>query len=800
MFKNYLKVSLRNIWKNKTFSFINIFGLALGISFCLVLISILKVQFSYDNFEPGRDRIYRINTEAIRKNGGTEPYASAPFPLGTYLKDNFTYADKVVRLSGGLNSTINFQDKKLSVHGFFTDPDFLDFFGFELSSGSRKTALASANSVVLSKDVAERLFGIADPLGKVISVGGIDDFTVTGVLKNPPGKTHLQFDILASNIGIKKYETDEKIFAVTDNWKNYYSNYVYILLKDNSKKPVLEQALADISNSKYKNVELETRDKGYHFYLQPLNGIVPGPMLSNNMGNAFPSQALWIMGVFACIILISACFNYNSLAIAKALDRTKEIGIRKTAGALRGNIIFQFLTESVVTALFAFALAATIFHFFLKPFFEQLSLFRTFDIDLNESFVSYALFAGFAIVTGIISGIFPAMYISSFRPIESLKNLKNSFSPKLRLRKVLLSVQLGAALVFIVLLFNMYRQMNFIMKADYGFTKESIINIDLEGNDYEKVSTLFSRSSNVLKISGISHSLGTSSDHAIDVRINPADDKTVVRDYTIDDNYIDNLRLNLIAGRDFPHDLPSDRELFVIANEYFINHFKLGTPSGAINRTIILEDSLQLTIIGIVKDFHFRPFTSAIEPLLFRYHPQDITQLNIKTTGIDDSETLAELEQIWKSVDKEHPFSWHAFSEDLRNSYTEYNDLTSMLGLVAMMAVTIAGMGFLGLVIYLLKQRLKEITIRKVLGATASQIARLVYKKFIRLLIIAFIAGLPLTIFVNNILMQEFAYRINPLLSYIIGIMLLLLILFITVATQIVRLALGNPVKNLRTE
>jgi putative ABC transport system permease protein len=800
MLKHYFKIAFRNIRKSKTFSFINVFGLALGISLCLVLIAILKVQFGYDKFEPGRERIYRINTEAQRKNGDTEPYASAPFPLGTFIKQHYPFAENVVRISGGLNGDLSFGDKNLSVHGFFTDADFFELFGFELLSGNTSTALSEPNSMVLTQKTSEKYFGKENPVGRIVTFGGIDDFKITGVIKPPPGKTHLEFDLLASNVSMQRYEKEEKIFPTTGNWQNYYSNYLYVRLKDNSQKQALEDALALASKNEYTKLDLETRDKGYRFYLHQLNKIVPGPVLSNNMGNAMPSQVLWIIGVFALVVLVSAGFNYNSLSIAKALDRAKEIGIRKTTGAGKKHLIYQFLTEAVLTALLAFALASCLFHFLLKPFFEQLSIFKSFEMVLEESFITYIVFAVFAMVIGFLSGLFPAFYLSSFRPVESLKNLKNAFSPRLGLRKVLMTIQLAVALLFVIVLFNMYRQMNYVMKADYGFSPQHIVNIDLQRNDYEKVRNVFAKNSNVLNISGISHSLGTSSDRAVDVRINPTDEKTIVRDYTIDENYIGNTGLQLVAGKNFTSDLSKERELFVLANENFVNHFHLRSPSEALNKTILLEDSLQVTIIGIVKDFHFRPFTYKIEPLLLRYHPADIAQLNIKTTGINDKRTLAELQQAWNTIDKVHPFSAHSFSDDLKDSYSEFNDITSLLALVAIMAITVAGMGFLGLVIFFVRQRLKEMTIRKVLGATAAQIAALVSRSFLKILFISLLVGLPLTIFVNTMIMETFAYKINPLLSYIWGVMLLLFILLLAMSSQVIGLITTNPVKVLRSE
>ncbi|HZX72861.1 MAG TPA: ABC transporter permease, partial [Cyclobacteriaceae bacterium] len=468
MLKNYLKIAWTNIRKNVAFSFINIFGLALGISLCLVLITIIKDELTFDTFHPNADRIYRINTEAIRKDGGTEQYASAPFPLGAAVKANYPYVAEVTQLSDRMRHRVTYENKQLQLDGFFTGPEFFKVFGFELLLGDKQSALKDPKDILLTEKAAEKFFGNENPIGKVLTLNDIGDFTVAGVIKNPPAKTHLEFDMLVSNAGLPAFEQQDKTFLVTTDWQNYYANYIYVLLTDKHQAPALEKELVSISHTQYDHITLESRDKGYHFFLQPLNKIVPGPMMSNNLGSALPSQLLWVIGAFALIVLISAAFNYNSLSVAKALSRAKEIGIRKVSGAFRHQLVVQFLVESVFTSLLAFMLASILFHFFLRPFFEGLSIFRDLNVELKESISLYGLFAIFCIVVGLISGIFPALYLSSFNPTEALKELKGkSWMPKLGFRKIMLVTQFAAAFIFIVSLINIYRQMSYVVRADY---------------------------------------------------------------------------------------------------------------------------------------------------------------------------------------------------------------------------------------------------------------------------------------------------------------------------------------------
>ena len=796
MFKNYITVAWRNIIKDPYFSLIKVFGLAMGISLFFVVLSIINDQLSFDKFHPNAERVYRVNTTAVRKNGDIERYASSPFPLGAYLKNNYPAVEKIVRLNRSFNGRAIYRDKQIDIRGFFTDPEFFQVFGFQLMSGSTRNALQEPNSIVLNEATAKKFFNDSTPIGKTLAVEGLGNFTVTGVVKNPPGRTHIEFDVLGSNSFLSTLNEPS-----IQEWRNYYGTYLYVQIKKGADLHTLEDGFKRISKEQYEKLELESRDKSYAFYFQPLNKIVPGPLLSNNLGKALPTQFLWVMAVFAAIVLVSAAFNYNSLSLAKSLSRSKEIGIRKTNGALRHQLIVQFLIESIVTSLLAFLLASLAFHYFLKPFFENFGIFQMLEVRLSEGIFLYMIFAALCILVGLLTGLFPAIYLSSITTSQALRNLQNKrWLPKLGWRRVLLVTQFSAALLFVVILFNLYRQMNYVLKADYGFEKDNILNVDLQQNDFRTFKQAFATNHNVVAISGISHPIGTSRDRSVDVRIKATDEKEGVRDYTIDEDFINNLKLQLIAGKNFTADLPRDRELFVIVNQNFLQRFQLGTPVEALGKQILLEDSSMLSIIGVVKDFHFRPFTYNIEPLLLRYHPADITQMNIKLSGQNNNEAIAQLNETWKRLDKNREFNYGFMADELRASYREFMDLSNMLALIAFMAVAVACLGFLGLAMFMLKQKTKEISIRKVLGASLTQLFVLLSKNFFVIFIITIAVGLPLAVLVNQMVMQTFAYRVNPIGGYIGGISLLFTIVLLTVGSQIIRAAVANPAKTLRTE
>lgn len=801
MIKNYFNIAWRHFTKNKVFSFINICGLAFGLSLCMSIMVIIKDQLSYDRFHPHADRTYRINTEAIRNDGGIESYASSPLPLSIELKQTYPFIEDAVNLTRGLKGEAQVDSKTISVEGYFTNNDFLNVFGYELLFGDKTTLFHRPNDIVLTQKTSEKFFQNLNPVGKMITIKGSGDFTVTGVLKNPPGKTHLDFDLLGSDSFLPTADKLTPDFPVTGNWLNYYASYTYVTLKNNRYRSEFQNALAALSRERYKNIKLESRDKGYQFVLQPLTKIVPGPVLSNNMGKALPVEMLWALGIFALIIVISAAFNYNSLSLAQALSRAKEIGVRKAAGAQRYQLILQFLTQSVFMCFLSMLVALGIYHFALIPFFKSFSLFKEFDISFNEDLVLVVGFILFSVITGLIAGVFPSLYISSFNPSKSLKDAGSlEFFRKLGLRKILLVIQFSAALLFVITLINIYRQINYLQKADYGFRKDNIINVNLQGNNYELVKHAFEKQNGVVEVSGISHSMGTWRDRSIDVRLNHSAEKFPARDYAVDTGYINNLSLNLIAGKNFTRDLPSNRDLYIIVNEEFLKFFKLGTPSAAINKHLILGDSINVSILGVLKNFHFKPFTYRIEPMILRYNLDDVAELNIRLEKGNEQQTLSRLQVAWNSIDTKHSFSYHFFADELKDTYQFYNDITKFIGLIAFMAVTIACMGLLGLVLFVLKHRTKEIGIRKILGAGVTQIGWMLSANFGKLLLLSCLLGLPIGVFLDQLLFRQFAYRINLVTGYTTGVLLLMVFAAITIGSQVINAANSNPVKSLRTE
>ncbi len=802
MFKNFIKTALRHFWKYRSFSFINIFGLALSMSVCFLLIIIIKDANNYDKFEKDAGSIYRINTDAERKDGGHELYASSPYAVANSLISNYPVTQASVSLIRGLNGDIISGDKSFSFNGFFTTASFFDVFNFSLKEGNDSIALNEAYSIVLTNELAKKLFPSGNAIGKTVEAKGLALFKVTGVLNEFPGKTHLEFEALASMSTVPSLEKEKKLFMpVTDNWLNYYSTYTYIKLRPGIAPATVEKYLADISGKQYKGLTLESRDKGYNFQLQPLNKISPGPLLSNNMGKALPETALWFMSVLVLVIILFAAFNYTNLTVAKAMSRMKEIAVRKVAGSSRRQVFFQILTESILTSLLAFVVALILLQW-LIPQFASLSFISGADIRFKIDMPVVLLCMLFAFLIGIIAGIIPASILSRIRPLMLMNKLQNlKIFRHLGMRKVMLVFQFMVSIVFVVIVTISYRQMQHAVNINFGTHQHHIYNIHLQGQEYAIAKDKFSKVPGVENISAVSNLMGDYSDMSDDVQINKDKDPISVREYFTDENYIPNFKLQLIAGNNFPSNPAQQHERFLIVNEKFINDFKLGTPQQAIGKTIIVGDSLMLTVQGVVKDFLYKPAEYSLEPMMMRYDPNEWEILNLNLASDNTVQSVAQLENVWKKLDPQHAFEGEFYNKEIQAIFSEMNDVIWMVAFIAFIGITISCLGLLGITIFTIQSKAKEISIRKVIGADALSIAKLLSKNYVQVIFISIALAIPVSYFLGYTLLQAIRQHITmTAFLFVPGILLVLLLSALTIGFQTMHAVFSKPVKSLRSE
>jgi len=802
MYKNYLKIALRNLFKNRAFSFINIFGLAAGISVCLLVILILKDSYSFDRFHPKEDQVYRVTTTALRKSGGEEAYATSPYVVANTLAEKYSQVELWTPLVRRFSADILTEGERIDNAGFFTNSSFFDMFGFELAAGDPATALEEPYTVVLTNEVAQKVFGKDNPVGQFVELPAYDQsFKVTGVLKPFPGKTHLEFDVLGALSTYLALERQEEAHQLTSNFLDYYATYNFLRLKSSADRPEAMAALSTIANEEYEGLRLESRDKGYKFELQTLNDITPGPMYSNSMGRFMPRPVLWFLSILSIVVILTACFNYTNLTIARALTRAREVGVRKVMGANRKQLFGQFVSESVVVALFSFVIGLVLLQLTI-PGFNSIDTLAELEVDLSIDAQAFVLFLGFTILIGLLAGLLPASVLSRFSPLSALQRLETvRLFRRVGLRKALITMQFAISLVFILVLSIAWKQINFAIRENFASDRSDIINIQMHGQEYDKLSNAFRQLPEVQSISATSHLMGTWQDSKIDVRMTQEADPIGVRDYVIDHEYLGNFGIELIAGENFPNNLNQQQELFAIVNEDFLNQFEVGTPQEAVGKTILMGDSTQLAIRGVVKDFRYKPLSYEIEPLLLRYNPEHLYVMHLAIRSAALPETIKALERSWKGLDPSRSLNYSFYDETIAANYADMKDLATILGYCGVLGIIIACLGLLGMAIYSVETKAKEISIRKVIGATSADLVKLLSKGYVLLLLIAVVLAVPASYFIGKMMLQGFAYSIPlNLWVFLPGVLILLLLGAITIASQTIRAATGNPSESLRQE
>jgi putative ABC transport system permease protein len=769
----------------------------------LLIILIIKSQFNFDTFHANADRIYRINTRALRTNGDQESYATSPYPLGASLQQNYSFAEEVVRICRHFNGDAVYGNTNVPVSGLFVDQSFLRVFNFPLASGDLTTVLTLPDQVVLTHETAARIFGNRDPLGQVIRVSGYGDFTVTGVLQPFPGQTHFDFELLGSSTAIPQLVASGVLDSLENDWNNYYGSLVYVKMFPGKEVSEMESALARIAQENYKGLKLEARDRGYEFFVQALGDITPGPVLSNQMGRGMPTMLLIFFSVLGGVVLLMSCFNFTNLTIAKSLTRAREIGVRKVIGAKRSQVFGQFIGETITFTLVAL-LIAYVFLQFLKTGFLQLPFNEEFAITLQEDYIAYLMFVVFALLVGVVASLMPAIYLSAFKPVRVLKDAGSArmFSG-LSLRKGLITAQVMLSLIFVTTILVIYSQIDFVLTADYGFNEKNKINIRLQGMAFDRLATEVKSIPGVIHVGGVSHPLGTWHDRSSEYKRTREDEPTSVRDFFMDAHYLANLELEFLAGQPFAYDQEKRNESLVILNEQALVTFGFDDPVSAVGKEIYVHDTVMLTVAGVVRNFHFRPMNTGIGALVLRSNSSEYAYLSAAVVPGQEQAVLSSIDALWKGLDPVHPVDRMTMENEIDDAYRQAGmyDLMVIVGYVSFLAVTLACLGMLGMAMYLVQTRTKEVGIRKVMGAETLQVIYLLSKSFFVVLAMAFVLGVPVSWFLGNQFLNLYAYKIDLGLGIILqGMGIITLLGILTVGSQTWRAAVADPVKSLRYE
>jgi len=652
-------------------------------------------------------------------------------------------------------------------------------------------------SMVLSQETAHKFFGDKDPMGKFIEIDTLGAYEVKGVVAKTKKKSHIQFEALISASTLEILDQKREVPRFVNNWETGWGSWIYLLLDENADLGSIQQILDQISKEKYKDNE----DTNYSFYLQPFNKIVPGPLLGNEIGVFLPKVFIIFLGGLALVIIISAAFNYTSLSVARSMLRAREVGVRKTFGATRSQVIIQFLLEAVVIAVISLLLSIILLQFLL-PAFSGMQMMSLLEVRPEQNTGIYLWFLIFALATGLLSGALPAIFISAFRPVFVLKGITNiKFFSRITLRKILLVTQFVFSMVFIISILLIFKQMNFMINADLGFDSEVVYDINLQGKDFSKVKDEYSQLPEVVNIAASSHVPAEGNMWGVDIRLKMDDEKYEANYFSVDEHYIETMGLELIAGRNFPENMSTENEKFVIASEMIIEQFQLGSVQEALGTTLILEDSTLVEIIGIIKNHQYAALFLPLRPMLLRYRPNAYYHAFLRLDSPDMAATVGTLERTWDKIDPSHDLDGDFLDGRIRYYYTFFEDIMYTVGFATLLAILIAAFGLLGMATYSTRTRLKEIGIRKVFGAEVNHIVLLVSRSYLWLMLIAAVIGGTIAYLANNLWLQYLSKSVDFGIGTILaGVFIVVFVGLLTISSQTLKAAQTKPAETLKNE
>lgn len=790
MFKNYFTIAVRNLWRNKIFSAINIFGLSVGLACCMLIFLYTKDEVSYDRFHQKKNQIYRITAD-VRDDKGNGAMKGVKTGLihGLSFKQNIPEIEDFVRVEAA-NYVVRKGKEIFYQQALFVDDNFFSVFSFPLISGDPKKVLSGMNSIVLSDETAKKYFGSTDVIGKTLELevhDKFEPFIISGVAKRSPQNSTIKFTMLLPMKFREKIDPD-------NSWLNMFVS-TFLILNPKADPKVVSTKMIQV----YQLKAAKERDNFTYsviWGLQPLLQIHLSKdyTAQDELTDASSPVNSYILTGIAVFILIIACINFINLTIAHSLKRSKEIGIRKVVGGQRAQLTRQFLGESFIVCFFSFVFAIVLATVALPIFNElankRLNLSYLLDTQLILGFI------GLFLITGFAAGFYPALVLSGFNPVQTLYN-RVKLSGKNYLAKILVVVQFSLASLLIISTLFIYAQFHFLTHTELGYNDKNLVTLNLDwGASKELVALLKTElsKSNSIKIVG-THNRGRQG------TIARADGKEIQFDYDhIDDQYIPALKIPLVKGRNFSVDFPADSTNSILINEAFAREAGWKDPIG---KTVdLFWRNRKLTVVGLVKDYHYRPLNEKIGPLLFTTEPEgNSSQLNIRISPGNIPQTLKFIETTYKKFVPFYPFNYEFKSESNLLAYESEEKWKQIISFAAILTIFISCIGLLGLAMLAAERRTKEIGIRKVLGASITSIVQLISNNFLKLVLLANIIALPIAWWAVNQWLQNFAYHIEiQWWVFAIAVLATLLIALLAVGFQAIKAAIANPTKSLRSE
>lgn len=793
MFKNYLKITWRHIKKNKVYSFINIMGLAIGMACCILISLWVKDELSFDRFHEKADHIYRVVFST--SDDGSPTNANGSYGVGPALKKDFPEVLETVRIrkmGQNVKRYVGYKDKKFyESRFFFAEPTIFTVFNFPLIKGDPATALNEPNSMVLTEKTAKKYFGNEDPIGKVMEADPYNDgelmlFHITGVAKDVPHNSHFHFDFLASYSSLKED---------TESFNGFYQHFTYVLMNNSAAVGSLKDKLLDFLHRHW------MEDPWYTLSLQPLLDIHLHSRLKSEIEPTGSIIYVYIFTAIALFVLVIACINFTNLTTARAVKRAREVGIRKVAGARKNQLIKQFLGESLLLSLVS-ALAALLLIYIVLPSFNSLTgkEFSLFSL-MNPLFI-----LGMAVIivtVGFLSGIYPAFFLSSFRPVNTLKSRFSHSSSGTLLRKGLVIFQFSLSIGIIFATLVTHKQMTYIQSRNLGYDREQImvipLNKDLRQN-YEAFRN------ELLKHPGIENTatsalVPTKGSYHITFRFEGSEEYISQVIYFVDKEFADTYGLKLLAGRKIQSPVSEGKAMELLVSELSIQEAGYSSPQEAVGKSFSIEGDPGI-ISGVVNDIKIYSLHRPQYPINYVVTPIDRhNYLSVRVHPQNISETIGYLQKTWKEMVPNYPLDYFFLDASFEQMHLADQKMSRIFSVFSIMAIFVACLGLFGLAAYTAEQKTKEIGVRKILGASPASIYFLLSREFLKWVILANIIAWPLAYYAMQQWLRNFAYRINPSTwTFVISGLIALGIALLTISFQAIKAATSNPVDALRYE
>lgn len=806
MYRNYLKIALRNLLKHRGYSFINITGLAVGIACCILIMLFVMDELSYDRYLPNADHIYRVQTD-VNVVGNTLNLATSSFPMAAALKADFPQIQDVTRLVKWGEPVLSLNENRFKEKSFYwADASVFKIFSWLFVEGDPETALADVHSIVLTESAARKYFGHENPMGKILRYENRLELKITGVIKDLPDNSTFKFDFLASSLMLNDIMGKETM----EMWHGFYPTETFVTIRSKAEADALSANLPKFVSKYLQDDMAKTLGRTYTMSLQPLLNIHLSPQLRGEFGTIGSTIYIVTFSSIAICVLLIACINFINLSTARSARRFKEIGLRKVLGALRSQLIRQFLGETFLLSFIALFFALLLVELSL-PLFNQLA-----NKEMTFSFFSDSsvlpVIAVITLFVGFAAGAYPACYLSQFKPVESLKNKQTTGKGGVWLRKILVGTQFAVSIILIISTLTVYRQLDFMREQNLGLDKNQVLAISVSDEALQKKYDVLREqlliNPDIQNVAASTFMPGGKI-MGTPIRKIPSNesDKWEMRTIPADHYFVPTLGIKMLAGRNYSKDIPSDMKEGIIINEAAVQELGWKNAQEAIGQKVEwwgIEPPVIATVIGVTENFNFASLHQKVGSLILvpiPYWPNGYNYISVRVNPANTSAALKQVSETWEKLFPETPFTYSFLDDDFGKLYASEDKLGSIFTVFASLAIFIACLGLLGLVSFMAESRTKEIAIRKILGSSVAGIVNLMSKEFIFLVLFSNIAAWPLAYYITNAWLDNFAFRIavQPLVFVIAGVAAMTIAL-VTVSFQALRAAAADPVQALKYE